>query len=114
MIIILFGFIFIFIVVIISIANSSNNKDKTDNSKKLPSLFRKNLSDIGNEHRTTRSDYSNINLSHTDCDNEIDENCIHVYDLMGEDEYNTVCKNCGYKNSKKAKKCSVCGKRIRL
>jgi len=113
-IIVIFVFIFIFIFVITSVATASNNKDKTDNSKKLPSIFRRNLNDIGKEHRTETSDYSNINLRHTDCDNKIDENCIHVYDLMGEDEYNRRCKNCGHMNSKKAKRCTVCGKRIKL
>ena len=50
-------------------------------------------------------------LEHNDCENVQTESCLHVYDVI-DDKYNKVCKNCGHRNDKKAKRCTVCGKKL--
>lgn len=57
-----------------------------------------------------RESGSTGSLEHTSCD--IDNSCFHEYAPVGDDEYTKVCKNCGHRNSKKDKRCSVCGKKL--
>ena len=50
------------------------------------------------------------NITHKECVEEASQDCIHIYDATPADR--KACKNCGHKNEKKAKRCSVCGTKL--
>ena len=52
------------------------------------------------------------NLTHKECIEESSKDCIHIYGSAYVDR--KTCKNCGHKNEKNAKRCSVCGTRFWL
>ncbi|MBE5736207.1 MAG: hypothetical protein E7356_02470 [Clostridiales bacterium] len=54
--------------------------------------------------------YDKTKMEHKDCDIVIGDGCLHE-DVETGSKYK-VCKNCGHKNTKDMKRCSVCGHRL--
>lgn len=67
-----------------------------------------------NKNNSKNNNDKGSGLEHSNCDTNVGDNCFHEYTPLSEDDYNKVCKNCGHRNDKKHKKCSVCGRRLFL
>lgn len=59
-------------------------------------------------NKQQKKDYSK--LMHKECDTNIGDACLHIESTTETDI--KACKNCGYVNDPKAKRCSVCGKKL--
>ena len=55
--------------------------------------------------------YDQSKMEHKDCDIILGDGCLHE-DEMTASKYK-VCKNCGHKNTRDMKKCSVCGYKLK-
>lgn len=65
--------------------------------------------------RNSTQHNENMNtLTHEDCDNSDNTSCLHIDNVYEDNRYGKVCKKCGHRNDKNAKKCSVCSTRLKM